>query len=266
MSDSGLSVDQNPGRWVVFSAGGILCEAGIQAILTSRTAPLVVTVPIAAIGALLILLGVFWNRLKLAQTVFFGRLNRLASHPGLWVGIVLVVWLSTTTVQALKEIRLNNQLVAVRNDELSIANVINRLVLPRRLTERQQKIIGNFLLQFYPHEYSFRVSSRDEEASVYMGDIEKALKRGGWTRATKDPFVFTDDLHEGISIYVTGNLQGSGLNAKNPPPSLLLQEAFGGAGVEVDGIGGGGGADDRITISIGPARHDSYALNGPPAY
>jgi hypothetical protein len=270
MGENGLSIDQNPGRWLVLTAGAVFSEAGIQAMLTSQIVSWRVTTPVTAVGIVFILIAVFWNRLRLNQTAFFQRLNGMASHPGMWVGMVLIVWLSITTLQVLREIEVNNEIVGLRNDDQSIAKVIDRLVLPRRITERQKGCISDFLLQFDPHEYSFRLSSQAEEIGQYRADIEQVLTKGGWTRATNNPYVYDQNVQEGMRInFAQGTAhaqqqQGNGL--KNPNAPLVLEEAFGLCRIPISGIGGSGGGDateDRLTIEIGPARRDSYAFTTP---
>lgn len=109
MSDTGFSVDQNPGRWLVGTGGAVLCEAGVQAMLTSQTTPILISGGITAFGFLAILIAVFWSKWGLQKTLFFQRLNQIASHPGLWIALAVTIWLSTQIVAATKEVRLNNR-------------------------------------------------------------------------------------------------------------------------------------------------------------
>jgi hypothetical protein len=270
MAEEPVSIEQNPGRWLVATLGLVLSEAGVQAILTSQTTPIWITVPITVIGIALILLAGFWKKLRFNRTAFAEKLNRIASHPGLWIAIVATIWFCTVTLSALNEVRLNNEIVLLRNDVQSIAKVIDRGVLPRHLNRRQQSAISAFLSQFEPHEFSFRIIARSEEASSYRADIEQALTKGGWTRSTKNPYVYADDVGEGLSINFIQTMEHSQKSSdpRYPDPPLLLEEAFGLAGVRLSGSSGSAinVTEDSLTISIGLPRKDSYELTPPEGF
>jgi hypothetical protein len=271
MPEEPRSMDQNPARWLVFILGPIFCEAGIQAMMTAQVSFAWLSLPTLSLGlgVLLILLAVFWKTLHFDRTRFATRLNEIASHLGLWAAVVTVIWLSTWTLNMVKEILQNNEIVTLRNDVQSMANVINRGVMPRHLTKTQQNAISEFLSQFPPHEFAFQVdNSRDNEASGYRGDIEEALLKGGWTRAVQNPYEYTEDVPEGLSIAFIQTQAHSQQteDPRNPRADKLLMMAFGLAGVRLGQMSGGGGPNittDRLIIQIGPRRMDSYELTPP---
>jgi hypothetical protein len=268
MLDESLSIDQKPGRWLVAVAGGLLCEAGVQAMLTSQTTPIWISTLIAGIGAIFILVALFWKKVRLNRFSFFAGLNRIASHPGLWIGMIVFVWLSTVTVDALREIRRNNEIVALRNDVQSIARVIERGVLPRHLNKRQRLAISSFLLQFEPHEFAFKIEDKNGEASSYRSDLEQALEKGGWTRSRENPYEYTKDIPEGLSIDFTQTVEHSQRpdDPRNPKPDKLFMMGLGLAGIRLNQSGGRSGiniTEDRLIIGIGRRRMDSYELTLP---
>jgi hypothetical protein len=269
MADNGLSIDQNPGRWLVLAAGGILCEAGVQAMLTSQTISAFTAIWVTGIGVLLILVAVFWKKFGLQKTVFFGRLNQLASHPALWITLAMVVWITTQLITALREIRMNNAIIALRNDEQSMARVIDRGVMPRHLDRNQQARIAGFLLQFPSQKFSFELPN-DQESVEYAVDIRQALEKGGWTIDSQHIFDFKNDIqHEGV----TAILRQTEEHAKDShysagqSPGQLLQMAFGLALVAIDRGGGGVGdpslTEDRVVLSIGKRIMNTKALEPP---
>ena len=169
---------------------------------------------------------------------------------------------------AITEIRRNNEAAGLRNDTQAIAKVIDRLVLPRHLSKGQQRTISSFLLQFEPHEFAFRLSNRNEEAGEYRADIEQALLKGGWTRSDKNPYEYTEDVPEGLSLNFTQTEEHGRIPAdpRNPKPDRVLMMALGAAAVRFDQGGGGSGinvTEDRLVIGIGKRRMDFYQLTLP---
>ncbi len=268
MPDNEPSIDQNPGRWLLSVFGVVLFGAGVQSTLTPKT-NLSMSIGITAVGLVLIIFAGFWNKLNLGRRQIFDRLNRIASHPGLWVGFFLAMWVATMSLQVLKEIRLNNEIVQQRNDIQSIAKVLNRGLMPRHLTKDQQQIISNFLKRFDPHEFTFELPRGDQEAAEYGSDIEEALEKGGWTfKNTSGNRTDPSELREGLSLNFmqTQEHMQQPSDPKTFRPDTLLTIAFGTAGVRIDGTGGGGGVnvtEDRLTIIIGKRRMDSYQFTCP---
>jgi hypothetical protein len=271
MDELGFPIDHNPGRWLVGAAGGVLSEAGVQAMLTSQTTPLTYTAPLTALGVILILLAVFWKKVRFDRTAFADRLNKLGSDPRVWITFVAAVWLGATGLSIVKEIRRNNEIVTLRNDDLAIAKVIDRIVLPRHLSKRQQRVISTFLLQFEPHEYAFVILNGDEECDGYREDIEQALMKGGWTRAATKPYTYTNDLPVGLVVKFAETQEHTqkGYDPRNPADaSMLLQEAFGLGAVPISaGSNSGQGiTEERLVISIGRPKRSSYVLALPDDY
>lgn len=218
------------------------------------------------------LIGWFrWRRPTENPSALRVAAEKLANDFRVWLGLGAAVWLWFIVTNALAEIRRNNEIVALRNDTQSIANVINRLVVPRRLTNRQKEIIRNFLSDFPPHEFAFTVATwsptypNDGEASEFSADIRAALTKAGWKLTNKDPYINSADVIPGLSINM--------LTPRNSIPSrdnrydkadTLLTAALGMAGVKIDGSIGSGddpNADrDYVRISIGHRRMDSYVF------
>lgn len=145
-----------------------------------------------------------------------------------------------------------------------MAKVIDRGVMPRHLNKSQQTAITNFFLQFPPHEVAFEVPLRDEEASSYRSDIQQALAKAGWKLAAKDPYVYSDDVPDGLTTqFMRSPEHLKPDDPRDPKADLLFQMALGLAGVRLSGSGGGSGAnitEDRLVIGIGKRRMDSYEL------
>jgi hypothetical protein len=201
---------------------------------------------VLACGFMLLFGGIFWNRLKPRLSVSVTDfLSRVASDPRSWVTIVAAVWLSMVAMQMLTEIRRNNEIVALRNDMHSIADVINRRVLPRRLMKWQIEHMASYLSQFPPQEVTFVVLSKNDEAKIYSDDLQRALMRGGWKviRGKDEEHDF-----EGLSLTLRHPPEQN-RPAKEDPRNLradqLLRVAFGLSGVPLRG--GGTTADRSVT-------------------
>lgn len=262
------NMDESPGRWLAGIAGAGCFEAGVQAMLTSQSTSLIYIAPLTILGVILLLLAAFWKKLKFNQTGLAQKLNNIGADPRVWISLVAVVWIFTSVSNIVKEISRNNEIITLRNDEQSIAKVIDRVVLPRRVTKSQQRVISNFLSNFEPHEYSFRLPNRYEEAGSFRADIEAALIKSGWKRSAI-PYVYADDVQEGLSISLqqTAEHAQKTEDPKNPNAAVVLGMAFGLAGVRMTGgpgtSGGGNITQDQLVISIGYPRKDSYALTSP---
>src|SRR5205809_5061347 len=84
-----------------------------------------------------------WINPSLANSI-----TNFANDFRYWVIILLLPWLYFAWSGALKEIRLNNQIVSLRNDEHSITQVLDRFVLPRQWSKGQIESMGSFLQNF----------------------------------------------------------------------------------------------------------------------
>jgi hypothetical protein len=182
-----------------------------------------------------------------------------------WFSIIAAQWLYVGAMNMLGEVRRNNEIVALRNDVQAIATVLERVVLPRHLTKRQQNSIAGFLKQFEGYSVAFKIAANDEEAGGYRVDIQQALERGGWKITTT---TYAENLQDGVRsqfTLTTASMQQPEERA-NPKPDRLLQMAFGLAGVRFEGGGRGSGVAvtaDLLTIEIGHRRKDSYAIELP---
>lgn len=190
MPEEGLSSindrDQKAVARLFEVVGGIAIYIGGQPVVNGIVAgtpysllPAIIT---CTVGVVLLIAGLFWHRIGLRFPVLSHSLGRLAGNATSWY-LVLLLWLVYVAVtNIISQMKTNNEIRGLRNDVQSIANVINRLVLPRHLTKQQQRIISDFLAQFEPHEYAFELSLYDREAGDYRADIEQPLIKGGWTR------------------------------------------------------------------------------------
>jgi hypothetical protein len=152
--------------------------------------------------------------------------------------MILLVWLYMVVTNILHDVQRNNQLVSLRNDEHSITQVLDRFVLPRQLSEGQIKSIGSFLQNFQPQEVSFELVQGDQEANVYQNDLQHALEKAGWhIKEVKS----VPETSQSLSIDFRQTPEHSQVQSdfKHPKGDLLLQEAFGLAGVRLDGVSSG---------------------------
>lgn len=254
--------------------GGVFLAVGGKDMLTSAmsTTPISTgSTVICCVGAGVLVCGLFWHRMRpRSETRFTRSLAVLASDARFWYVPLLAFGAYFGTATIISEVRQNNEIAALRNDLQSIARVLERGVLPRHLNKRQQSAISSFLLQFEPHEYAFRLSNRDEEAGSYRADIEQALIKGGWARSAKDPYeyVIGNDIQSGVSLNFIQTQEHSQKpeDPRNPKPDRLLMMALGLAGIRLDSSGGGSGpsiTEDRLVITVGHRRMDSFELTSP---
>jgi len=263
--------NQSP-RGLLITVGCVLLAVGGQPLVTyisgdSALHTVIPSILACLLGLALILFGFFWKPKPMppeASGTFIGKLARWSNSPVPYTILFLLAWVYFETLA----IQRNNEIVTLRNDEQAIAKVIDRLVMPRHLTKNQQRVISDFLSQFSPHEYAFQLPNNYEEAGSYRVDIEQALLKAGWTRSAINPYDYTNNVSEGLSINFIQTMEHAqkGNDLKNPNASQLLQMAFGLAGVRLNGSGGGSGinvTEDRLVISIGRPRRDSYVLTTP---
>jgi hypothetical protein len=253
-------------------SGGAIVVAVIQVALVLYLSPsglsthaAVVSILLGTVGIAILLVGLFWHRIAPSEnTQFTQKLAAWASTPLTYVIIVFVLWSYFEVLTLSVAIAWKNDSVGLRNDEQSIAKVIDRLVLPRRLTKTQKEQISRFLQQFESHEYSIKRSVEDQEAGGYASDLDEALTKGGWTKDAANPYIFSNDVPVGLSITLMQTTEHAAKNdPRNPNPSILLQEAFGTAGIRVS-AGGGSGISimkDSLVISVGRARKDTFAFD-----
>jgi hypothetical protein len=268
VGDDPISME-NPARWLVSVLGIVFCGAGAEAMITTQSLLSPFALASFIIGFLLLLFAAFWKKINFDKTAFATRLNAIASHPGIWIAVLAVVYLSTVTLNALKEIRENNEIVQQRNDEQAIAKVIERGLLPRHLDDDQKKVMGDFLLQFPPHQYAFELPRGDMEADSYRTDIESALMKGGWTGAD-NPYKYTEpaDIQEGVNVtfFMSSSHTDTRADIRDPWPDRLVAIAFGLAQARMDDYGEQSGANinqDRLVIRIGKRRMDSVGFVPP---
>jgi hypothetical protein len=266
------AMESHSPRGLLIALGLVLLAIGGQPLVNYFSGDLSIHsfVPsaIACIGGLgLVIFGFFWKpkpRPLEAQSSLLQNLTKWSNSPIPYAVMLILLWIYFETLA----IQRNNEVAMLRNDEQSIATVIDRLVMPRHLTKGQQRVISDFLSQFGPHEYAFKLPNDYEEAGSFRSDIEQSLIKAGWTRSETNPYTYTNEIREGLTLdfIQTPEHAQKGHDPKNPNASELLQMAFGLAGVRIDGGGGGGGAnltEDLLVISIGRPRRDSYALTLP---
>lgn len=256
--------------------GGALVIATIQAVvvLYLQTGHLSLRVLVASllvtiIGAFLLMCGLFWHRIApQGESKFANKLSEWASTPATYGLLLLIAWAYLAVISTAEAVSYNTKIATLRNDEQAIAKVIDRLVMPRHLTTIQQRIIGSFLSQFGSHEFAFQLPANDAEADTYRTEIQAALLKGGWTLSTTNTVSHPSDIPEGLCILFSQTPEHiqKGIDPKNPNANELLQMAFGLAKVPVNGMGNATAAvvtEDRLVVSIGPPRKDSYALVAP---
>jgi hypothetical protein len=136
---------------------------------------------VCILGLAVIAWSYYWRPNPASE--FVQKLSRVASNPTVYLCMALLVWMYTETLA----LQRNNEIIALRNDQHSIAEVLKRFVLPRRLTPEQNQILASFLLKFPAQDYSFDVAEGDGEASTYRADLQAALEKGGWKLRCASP-------------------------------------------------------------------------------
>jgi hypothetical protein len=214
---------------------------------------------VCVMGLSLLSAGFFYE--PKPESKLFLRLGQWAASPVPYALILLCFWLYLETLAVQRA----NELAALRNDEQAIARVLDRGVLPRHLTKTQQRIISTNLQQYDPQQFAFRILQGDNEASSFGSDIAQALIKGGWTLSAQNPYEYTREVQEGLSIRLEQTQEHSQKQdePRNPKPDRVLRMALGLAGVRLEGWGTGGTVSvDRVTIEIGRHRADSYQFTG----
>src|SRR5258708_7960566 len=139
--------------------GAAFTSGIVQPVIQQNFNPTLTT--IGGLIAVLCFVGAFkWRKPSLHPSALRASAEKVASDFRWWLAIGGALWLYTCVMNALVEIRRNNEIVQLRNDVQSTAKVIDRLVLPRHLTRGQQRTISGFLLQFGPQEFAFKLLSR----------------------------------------------------------------------------------------------------------
>jgi hypothetical protein len=219
---------------------------------------------VCAIGLFLLSVGIFYK--PNPESKLFLKLGQWATSPVPYAILLLCFWIYLETLA----IQRANELVGLRNDEQSIARVLDRFVFPRHLTKTQQDIVSKNLRLFDTQQFAFRIFQGDNEASSYAGDIAQALTKGGWTLSTQNPYEYTRDAQEGLSVRLDQTQEHSQKpdDPRNPKPDKILKIVLGLAGVRLDQMGSGSGINvaDRITIEVGLRRADNYQFTGDPVF
>jgi hypothetical protein len=253
---------------ILWAFGSLLLAIGGQPLLTyvSGDASLKSIFPsliVVGAGVILVVLALFWKPKEGSRSAsLFERLGRWGSSPIPYALVVFLMWFYFETLA----VRRNIELASLRNDQQSITQALDRFVLPRQLSERQMDSIGGYLKQFPSVVFSFDIAKGDEEAGQYAADLGRALEKGGWHLSAKDPYTYVEEpVYVGLSIgfrQAPGHAQMA-TDYRNPGANLVLQEAFGLAGVIVDSSGSGTDStttEDEIRLTVGHRRRDSYAL------
>jgi hypothetical protein len=253
-----------PSRALLWAFGLVLLAVGGQPLVNyfsgdSSLKSFFPSLLVVVAGLFCIGLALLWkpNEGSRSATLFEG-LGRLGSSPIPYAILALLMWgyFETLAVQR------NIELAALRNDEHSITEALNRFVLPRQLTPEQIDTIGGFLQQFPPRDVNFLVVQGDEEASSYLMEFVRALQKGGWQVKSID---YSPSPPQELGLWLANPSAIDSNDQKNPEPKLQLEESLGLAGVRFDGVTGGAipGLNNNgavLTIGIGHRRRDSYAL------
>jgi hypothetical protein len=245
--------------------GTVLLAVGGQPLLTSINEPhhnILLPAVVCAVGIVLLVVGFFWPPKTDSESTFLRTLVPVASDSRTYVAMIVILWLCMSIMSILSAAKVNNEILSLRNDQQSITQVLDRFVLPRQVNDEQARVIALFLQSFPPQEVAFDVAQGDEEAGSYRADLQRALEKGGWH--TKAINYVVDPPQIGLSISLIQTMAHSQIQAdsQHPKADLILREAFGLAGVRVDGWGGTGDniPEDLIKITVGHRRRDSYAL------
>lgn len=216
--------------------------------------------PVVTLGLACLILSWVWPRL--GSSAWRTSVESATADFRWWFAVVTVVWLYAALTNVVTERRRADEIAALRNDVQSIATVIERGVLPRHLTKNQQATFAIFLTHFPKHEVAFKVIRGDAEAEAYRTDIHQALVKGGWKVISVD---LAEDVQDGLRTEFAQTTADAQSNAPgNPNAELLLQMAFGLAGIKFDGSGGTNGATKTLlTLQIGHNRKDVYRQEPP---
>ncbi len=203
-------------------------------------------------GGLVILFVVV--RLRKGQAIVS---TQMIIYIPILVGLAMLIWAYFIGTAVLR----------TGNDVRHLKAQMIRYVLPRKLTPEQIESIGDYLSHQERNQVVMEIINRDEEASSYRADIQRALEKGGW--AVSD-IKYADDVQEGLRIQMQSPMPqpsppASPFDRLNPKPTpvQILSEAFKRSGVEIQGTGGGSGINittTTITISIGRRRRDAWAI------
>lgn len=207
-----------------------------------------------------------WNALPSPSPgTFRDGLQRAANDFRWWFGVLAAIWLYQFVMNVLTAIRRNNEIVAVKNDVYAIANVIERAVMPRHVTRRQEVALVGFLKHFEGQHVSFKTVQGNSEVAMFRADLQQALTKAGWTIG---PIEY-GDVGEGLTLHFVQTIQSSQqpIDRAQPKSDELLRLALATAGIRMDGSGGSSGpsvTENRLIIQIGPASRDSYHVDPPP--
>lgn len=228
-----------------------LLGSGIATMLREHTYTSVPAWIVIVVGVCLFFVGYYWEKIgpRIGEK-FAASATKIASDFRYWLAVIALLWaymavpdvitavLGTTETQA--SIRL-------------LKTQMEHYVLPRHLTQKKMSLIANYLNSFDSHEVVMIVASNDGEASDYSADLRTALQKAGWRIASLD---YKNEVPVGLSLNFQQSMESSGKpqDPRRPTPMMLLTQAFGQFGVEVDNSGGGSGIgqkEDVLTISVG---------------
>jgi hypothetical protein len=157
----------------------------------------------------------------------------------------------------------SHQLAALRNDEQSIVKVLDRLVLPRSLSDGQINAIAAFLHNYSPQEVTIETLLGDDETSRYAAFFYQALSKGGWTIEMKH----VPSLNQvGVSIHFTQTMQHAQIptDYSRLKADELLKLSLASAGVPIDGSHGRGQGiaveKDLLKLTVGVRRRGIVPL------
>jgi hypothetical protein len=179
-----------------------------------------------------------------------------------WIGILGALWLYGFVMNVLTEVRRNNEVVRLRNDIQAIGHVIANAVLPRSLNKGQTRQISDVLKDHPPQDISIVTLAQDAEAASFSSELVEAIRRGGW-RVTDQ--ASSKDVPSGIStewIQTQASAQATN-EGKMPNLPKMLREAFGAAGLQINGSSGGSGiaiTENRFVLRVGNRIHNMQSL------
>jgi hypothetical protein len=254
-------MDEQAIRALLFSLSWLLLGATLPKLLDHGFRRVDTNV-VALAGTVLLLTWIFWPQIApVLGTTLVSSMVQAANDFRVWLVLFLLlfVYAAITNVTLLRQ--RDRYADVVEKDILPFRLALEKWVLPRRLTPEQIESIGAYLEKYSAHTINFKVKQDDEEASVYRGDIQRAVGgRGGWMVGEIN---YSSDVRQGLTIdyQQTQVTQQLGDDPRQPKPDRLLTEALRQANVKVDGSssGGSGGTQDVLSICVGARRRDNRA-------
>lgn len=245
----------------LFWAMGIVFAAGAVQAFVTRGSFSGSVISLSVISGFLILAAFSWSWLekalgpRLVQSIY-----DWSSDFRVWLALILLLFVYGAAMSILGWIERYRQVELVQTSILPMQWAIERLLMPRRLTPDQIRLIGAYLRQYPPATVTVTMPKNDTEARDFVTDLNEALSEGGWETVKVDR---VDEAGEGLAIRSRETMETSrSYDANVPRPAQRLQHAFLNAGITIDSMGGESGGQltrDEYFIDVGTRRRDADA-------